>query len=256
MSKLIDLLEKAGTQSVPILGFRPDTEEKNKSDIVSIGQISEKNNLQKKYFSKKVKNQPNVFLLNEATALNLSLNIPKNIICGIQIDQLTKNEIQRIKKLGIDFVIFDPTVSEASILNETKIGKIPIVKTTNSEEENRALAELPVDAIYIDHSIGKSPITFQPIIEIQKITNSIEIPSIISCEPSIETSDLETIRNIGVRGIISPVKPETDFDKFIKTIKNLPIQKSTEKNYSAISPSLQESDEDDFNDDDFDEIDE
>ena len=64
------------------------------------------------------------------------------------------------------------------------------------------------------------------------------------------------IRNIGVRGIISPVKPETDFDKFIKTIKNLPIQKSTEKNYSAISPSLQESDEDDFNDDDFDEIDE
>ena len=30
MSKLIDLLEKAGTQSVPILGFRPDTKEKNK----------------------------------------------------------------------------------------------------------------------------------------------------------------------------------------------------------------------------------
>ena len=91
-------LEKAGTQSVPILGFRPDTEEKNKSDIVSIGQISEKNNLQKKYFSKKVKNQPNVFLLNEATAFNLSFNIPKNIICGIQISQLTKKEIERIKK--------------------------------------------------------------------------------------------------------------------------------------------------------------
>ena len=50
MSKLIDLLEKAGTQSVPILGFRPDKEEKNTSDIVSIGQISEKNNFQKKYF--------------------------------------------------------------------------------------------------------------------------------------------------------------------------------------------------------------
>ena len=42
MSKLIDLLEKAGTQSVPILGFRPDTETNNKSDVVSIGQISEK----------------------------------------------------------------------------------------------------------------------------------------------------------------------------------------------------------------------
>ena len=42
MSKLIDLLEKAGTQSVPILGFRPDTENNNKSDVASIGQISEK----------------------------------------------------------------------------------------------------------------------------------------------------------------------------------------------------------------------
>ena len=46
MSKLIDLLEKAGTQSVPILGFRPDTENNNKSDVVSIGQISEKKNNQ------------------------------------------------------------------------------------------------------------------------------------------------------------------------------------------------------------------
>ena len=127
MSKLIDLLEKAGTQSVPILGFRPGTENNNKSDVVSIGQISEK-----KYFSKKVKNQPNVFLLSETTSSNLSFKIPKNIICGMQINALTKNEIQRIQKLGIDFVIFDPTVSEASILNEPNIGKIPIVKNTNS----------------------------------------------------------------------------------------------------------------------------
>ena len=74
MSKLIDLLEKAGTQSVPILGFRPGTENNNKSDVVSIGQISEK-----KYFSKKVKNQPNVFLLSETASSNLSFKIPKNI---------------------------------------------------------------------------------------------------------------------------------------------------------------------------------
>lgn len=251
MSKLIDLLEKAGTQSVPILGFRPDTENNNKSDVVSIGQISEK-----KYFSKKVKNQPNVFLLSETASSNLSFKIPKNIICGMQINALTKNEIQRIQKLGIDFVIFDPTVSEASILNEPNIGKIPIVKNTNSEEQNRALTELPVDAIYIDYSIGKSPIKFEPIIEIQKITNSIEIPSIISCETSIEISDLETIRNIGVRGIISSIKPETDFDRLIQNINNLPLQKSNEKNYSAISPGLQESNEDELNDDYFEDFDE
>ena len=153
-------------------------------------------------------------------------------------------------------MIFDPTVSEASILNEPNIGKIPIVKNTNSEEQNRALTELPVDAIYIDYSIGKSPIKFEPIIENQKITNSIEIPSIISCETSIEISDLETIRNIGVRGIISSIKPETDFDRLIQNINNLPLQKSNEKNYSAISPGLQESNEDELNDDYFEDFDE
>jgi len=256
MSKLIDLIEKSGTQSIPNLGFISDEENKYKSDVVSIRQISEKNDTPKKYFSKNNKNQPSVFLLNEAIGSNLSFNIPKNIICGIQINQLTKDEIQRIIKLGIDFVIFDPTESEASILNETKIGKIPIVKTTNSEEENRALAELPVNAIYIDYSIGKSPIKFQSIIEIQKISNLFELPSIIHCDSSIEMSDLETIRNLGIGGIISSAKPEKDFDKLIKTINDLPVQKPADKNYSAISPNLQGNNEDAFSDDDFDEMDE
>jgi len=256
MSKLIDLLEKTGTQSIHILGFRSDTENNNKSDIVSIGRISEKNDNPNNYFSKNNKNQPRVFLLDETISSNLSFNISKNIICGIQINPLTKYEIQRIIKLGIDFVIFDPTVSESSILNETKIGKIPIIKTTNSEEENRAISELPVDAIYIDYLIGKSPIKFQSMIEIQKVTNAIEVPSIIHCESSIEVSDLETIRNIGIRAIISSAKPQKDFDKLVKTINNLPVQKHTDKNYSAISPGLHKGYEDDFSDDDFDETNE
>ena len=258
MSKLIDLLEKAGTQSVPILGFRSKTIENKQSDIVPIGQISETFHYKKKYFSNKIKDRSNIFLLSEKITSNISENIPKNIICGVTKKDLTKNEMNRMKNIGVDFVIFDPYQSEASILNESQIGKVAIINNSNSEEENRAIAELEVDAVYIDQSIEKSPIKFQTVIQIQKATNSIEVPAIINCENNIDTSDLETIRNLGIKGIISSVEPLKDFEKFSNTIDNLPVQKNIDKNFAAISPNLQETNPEIFDEDsdDYDDLDE
>ena len=103
--------------------------------------------------------------MSEKITSNISENIPKNIICGVTKKDLTKNEMNRMKNIGVDFVIFDPYQSEASILNESQIGKVAIINNSNSEEENRAIAELEVDAVYIDQSIEKSPIKFPNLIE-------------------------------------------------------------------------------------------
>ena len=116
----------------------------------------------------------------------------------------------QLAQLKIDFLIGSIHQLPASILEEEGIARIPRVDASQPMAILRSLADLSVDAVAIGPSRRRRDTTpglsFYDVIAYKQAVDSTRLPAIIIGDAPINPGDLQSLRNLGVEGIVVPLR--------------------------------------------------
>lgn len=152
--------------------------------------------------------------------------------------------------LKIDFLIGSIHQLPASILEDESIARIPRVEASQPMAIIRSFADLSVDAVAIGPSRRRRNTTpglsFYDVIAYKQAVDATRLPAIIIGDAPVNPGDLQTLRNLGVEGIVVPLRSlgtdpteaATALEPFRDAIKVLKIVRKSdrrEESTSAIS---------------------
>jgi len=178
-------------------------------------------------------------------------------IWGARSPEFTTQEALSLAKNGCDFIVFESLQTQASLLNNDKLGVVATLKPEMSEETIRSITDLQIDAVLYHSPIIEKPVTFEVASAIQRVLNLIDKPLIIEIAEVVDSSEIELLRNMGVSGIsviIDNQKRIKELSKIRDAIGNLPKPKVKRIDRDAILPNEQgsiENNEHDLYDDDY-----
>lgn len=243
MSKLIDMLAKAGQQTPSAMGFSPpDNQDLGGSQIVLVVRLLADNLSANLPLVNKTNADAVMVNLNSADfeTIDKTLATLKTSPWGVSSNNLTACEAKKLVEKGSDYIVFQSMSTQASLLNEEDLGVITTVTPDISEETMRALSELPIDAIMFSPDLENLPLTFEEVIDLQKVLGLLNKPLLVGISNKADCNDIELLRNIGVAGLILDLNTETDISKIAtirKTIDCLPNSKSRWLHGGTLIPS-------------------
>ena len=223
MSKFIEFIESMHQQPYSNIGFRQGKQTQRTSpDLVLVGQTSfrlleNQNGI--------VKLKPDTFLVNkipENANIKLIGNKLSKQIWGVKITEPTESQIKNLVETGCDYIVIESMETEASILNEVKIGKIVTLKFDLEEELIHAVSRLPIDAVILILPKSMKPMTLKDLVMIQRVLGTTDKPVILETSSEISHPQLEIIRNMGITGLITTIPPISKINRLRTAIDKLP----------------------------------
>lgn len=112
-------------------------------------------------------------------------------------------EPSEIKGSGCDFILIDTDKSPIDLLQEEKLCRIIEIDPALSDGQIRAAGQLPVDIVLI---AGGEAISMKRLLTCQHIANLVGRYLMVRVPPDISAAELREIWEIGIMGIIVPVK--------------------------------------------------
>tara|TARA_Y100000588_G_scaffold180699_1_gene194485 strand:- start:12493 stop:13263 length:771 start_codon:yes stop_codon:yes gene_type:complete len=256
MSKFIDALSVVGQKPISPMGFRnsttdyPDTNQLIVVSSVSDNFLYKNPSLVKKPF--------------DALLISIGSQKPdyvpsksEKIIWGARSPEFTAQKASSLAKIGCDFVVFESLQTQASLLNNDNLGIVATLRPEMSDETIRSITDLQIDAVLYHPPIIETPVTIEVASAIQRVLNLIDKPMILEITNTVDSSEIELIRNMGVSGIsvnINTQKRIKELSKIRDAIGKLPKPKVKQIDRDAILPNEQspiENNEHDIYDDDY-----
>ena len=154
---------------------------------------------------------------------------------GIFSETVSKEEIEKLIEIGCDFVIFAPTKTPAVVLTNETIGKVLKIDTSLTESLAKAVNRLQLDAVLISPSSGEeTPFTVHQLMMYERLASVTGKHLLATMAPGMSPSDLESLWELGVRGIVVDMaveQPEQRLSEIKEAIQKLPTtrKKSKEK---------------------------
>ena len=105
----------------------------------------------------------------EAQALSQSLEALGGLPWGATVEELSAEELGRLKEKGCDFVVFSSARAAAAVLLEEEMGKVLEVETSLPDSQAAALDPLPIDALLV--RAGAASLTVQGVMELQSLAD-------------------------------------------------------------------------------------
>ena len=240
MSKLIDMLEKAGQQLPGPMGFGPATERgAERNQIVLLARVLSDVLAKDRSLTEA---QADAFLvggnLDEAEEVANALG---DHTWGFRNTGLTAADASKLAESGCDFVVFESFESEAAVLNIEDLGVVVTVDADMDDETVHSLGALPVGAALVSPSLRELPLTVQTAANIQKLARLVGKPTIVEAPEGIGGQDIEVLRNIGVAGLIVDLDDTGDLDRIAKTreaIAKLPKRLPKSPRRDALLPQV------------------
>ena len=232
MSKLIDRLKQLSEGAPQPLGFHTSASAASKPKIQLIAVLSHDSAP-----DASLKEADAAFLRvgpAEAKEAIKRLCDKSKVPCGVYAaEQVESKELQ---SAGADFVVFAPATAVASV-SDTKLGKLIAIDSTLTDSLLRAVNALDVDAVFVS-STGDGALTWQNLMSIHRITAMIDKPVLLSVSWGITQSELKTLWEAGVDGVVLDLNASHSGDLSDLRKKIDALDRPTHKRRSRSTPGV------------------
>ena len=223
MSKFVDMLEKTGEDIPEPLGFGAARNVKRNPSVLLIGQTSA-DELEKN--SGMADAETDAIMLTMATSNEMALDgvsdALKDKVWGVRVGSVNEEQAASLKDKGCDFIVFDPENTAAAVLNDEDLGKIIAISSEITEDEGQAIHMLAVDCALFTPTESLTPLTVQRLIDIEIIRGIVGKMFIMSGPTDLGKSELESLRNGGVAGLVVNLANADGIAKTKEAIDSLP----------------------------------
>lgn len=202
MSKFIDRLKQLSDGSPQPIGFRLGARAPARLRIQLIGLLSKQiESVKTEAFA-----EADAVILNpgEKPATPVKSLLEKNDNgkpVGIHFTADSATEAKTIIECGADFATFSSDFPVTTFPDKVT-GKVLELDATLADSTLRVVNALPVDAVMVTNLIQNSPITYQDLLNIRKLTGSINKPFLLSVPAEVSAGELQIIWEAGVDGIV------------------------------------------------------
>ena len=238
MSKLVELLEKAGQQIPEPMGFGSAARrQKATPAIVLVARV-----LPEKLAKSPglVEADADAFLVADDPAMTKVTATLKGLVWGVRSSEFTAAHAAELASGGCDYVVFESMKTEASLLTQHEELEAVVTVTGDHDEETvRALCDLPVGAALFGPGIRDLPMTVQTAKALQMVLGVLDKPLMAEAPEGMAQQDLKLLRDIGVAGLIVDLDTPDDVDKLAKIkgdIETLPRPRPRRGGRDALIP--------------------
>ena len=118
---------------------------------------------------------------------------------GASLEKGTEKELNHLKEMGCDFLVFDPATAPIALLRDNELGKIVEVEASLGDGMIRAIDKLPIDAVLIG---GDSELSVHRLMVCQHIVNLVPKPLLALTPLDSPKEALEGFQETGVAGLM------------------------------------------------------
>ena len=257
MSRLTDLLDRTQTSS-PSIGFAASRQAPAIPSIALIGRIT----AAELSDNPSLADAPADALLvtldaSDSAAVERVGQALKDTLWGARVGSVSTDDTVALKEAGCDFIVFDAEGTSAAVLNDDELGKVIAVGFDDpefDEDEAKAIRTLDIDCALLTSPDGLLPLTVQKLLGIQVMRATVRKRSILTAPGELSKSELETLRNVDVVGVVVSLADTGEETQRLKDdIASLP-RRRPQRGRSSSSPSVgfggdSSSAQDDYDDD-------
>lgn len=128
--------------------------------------------------------------------------------------QFSDNKIMaKLKDTVCDFVVFNSD-SPLITLEKDKMGRVLELDASLTEGLLRTANDLPVDAVLVSGLNRESPITFNHLMQIQRVAYLINKPILVEIPMDLSGEELQALWDTGIAGVIVELVDKKSVDKF------------------------------------------
>jgi hypothetical protein len=131
--------------------------------------------------------------------------------CGLLIPSAASETVATLKQAGIDFLVFEADSANADALLDTEMGYVLSLAGEPSDSLLRAMADFPVDALWLADWHG--PLTLRSQLELHRIYLLARSPLLVPIRADIGASDLQCLRDAGVVGVAVDGREHSAWDR-------------------------------------------
>ena len=240
MSKFVDALSKTGEDSVAPLGFGPASGSgKSSAAMVLAGQVTPRQLVDKPALGDSKVDALLVSLgaWDEAALDSIEGRLNERL-WGVWLEAVGSEQVKLLREKGCDFVVFDATETEASVLEEEDIGKIMAVASDLDEDVARAINELPIDVVMLASDPDLLPLTVSKLIGIEQVRGMVDKPFVMAVPDGLAAKDLEILRNVGISGLVVATSSLKEIRRTKEAIEGLPRPKVRATRARAAVPHI------------------
>ncbi len=175
-------------------------------------------------------------LNQEAEALPRVVEAIADTPWGASIEAATKEDVERLKGLGCDFLVFGADAMPA-VLTEQDIGKVLQVDTSLSDNLAWPIARLPIDAVLI--RAEQWPLTVRLLLDYTRLVRLTGKPCMALLPEAAGSGDIEALWEAGICGIVT--SDQQGLSQIKEAVQALPQGKrKAKKKRSATLPAITE----------------
>ena len=198
MSRLIDIIEKAGLQSAPPLGFGAAAgKEQATPDLVLIESVS----AEQIGDAASATSAADAIVVDSSDPMDGAQGI-EDRVWGVRSSSFTLEQSTNLLGKGCDFVVFKSLETHAAVLNDEDLGVIAEVPADMDEESVRALMELQVDGVLFTPPLTELPLTIRALMAVQTLRGLTDKPLLVEAPDGLDSTELESLRLAGVNALI------------------------------------------------------
>ena len=180
--------------------------------------------------------------------------------CGVRVPSAARETVATLKQAGVDFLAFDDESASADVLLDAEMGYVLTLSGDPSDTLLRAMADLPLDALWLADWHG--PLTVRAQLELRRIYLLARTPLLVPVRADIGAGDLECLRDTGVVGVAVDGHEHGAWDRLPalrKAIDGLPPPRARRREerpeavlpVAALAPSSAEEEEEEEEGEDF-----
>lgn len=129
--------------------------------------------------------------------------------CGLLLPHPTPGDVERAKKVGLDFLV-TPLEAPAALLGDEDLGLLLTLTDDLTDVELRTIDGLAVDGIYLEQQAGA--LTIRQQINLQRISGLTRKPLMLHIRPTADQDDLLSLRDAGAPLVALDLKERDALD--------------------------------------------
>ena len=159
---------------------------------------------------------------------------------GVWLEAMTEDEIEGLRKMGSDFLIFVASEAPAALLQD-EIGKVMKITLPCEEGLIRTIDQLSIDAVLLDLRGEGENLTISQLMNCQWLADSISKPLLVAIKQRLGDKEMRALREVGVKGVVMEVeeKPQPELMRLRQVIATLPTAPRKSGEIRAVLPRLE-----------------
>lgn len=222
MSKIVDKLQSLSKSLASPIGFHPSVESKSSAMLLIAG-LSGAEGKEAKIVADVNADAGLVLAQGFSTkTVKQMVEAVGDIPLGVFVKEISGEKLNELLVLGCDFVVFDIKVP-AMVLHEEKIGKFLVIEPSLDWGFVRAINSLDVDGVLIGNGGENSFLAVEHLLIYRRFVELLEKPVMIILSSLVSGSELGSLWQAGVDGIVVPPgQPTKVLAELRKMINDLP----------------------------------